>query len=250
MSDRTRSAMVMVGHDGPRTGGWWIDETGTYDEFELATKTAGLLWFELDARGWRTGFCSSPRAYPAHLHDKGLALDKWQPEIGVEIHFGIFSTDRGARDRRWPGVESSVFAKSEIPVQNERASGLSVVYLEKNDSASRAADAIITRATEFVPELGLALGTGHDPRPLVGNNNKPSVWITKRVDPEYRPRRFYTHEWPGCPVILLETAVLTHPHDRALLRGDPFFLVKIAHAVAAALDDWRKGERDRQEAEA
>jgi len=247
-----RSALVVVGHNGPeryavgpRRAAWWREPDGfLFDEFELAQRVAIVTAFELDARGWRVAVCSTPKAYPEHLYEKGRALDQWRPSIGLAVHFNVFSRER---DRRggWPGAESGVFGAGHVPVETDRASGTSVVVWDGSEPARDFARIAVRKVDENTG-LRLALGDGIDERTIDGPDR---VWILTRVQPGRRRKRFPTPGWDGCPVVVLEVAVLSHPRDRGIVRGDPHFFSKVGAAYGAACDEWLAAVR-REEADA
>lgn len=228
-----KSIALLVGHNGPRTGAWWQDGDGMLDEFVLAQRVVAHAGFVMDSRRWRTALYSMVDKYPLHLYQKGRALDQWRPALGLEIHMNIFSKP-GSRDARWAGVDSTVFREGHVPIETDRASGVSVVFLEENEEARVLASALVGRI-DALTDLGVALGDGLDPRPRTGAR---SIYLTHRVDPAYRRPRHRTPGWCGCPVVLLEVAALSHPHDREVLRNDPHIMEKLGQAIGEACDRW------------
>ena len=228
-----RRAVVMVGHNGPLTGTWWRDSDGLLDEFALAQKVAIQIAFALDARSWDTALYAMVDGYPSHLYQKGRALDQWRPSLGIEVHFNAFPK-AGDRAGRWEGADAPTFREHLVPNESDRASGVSVCYLRTSLEGKRLSELIVENAA-VLTDLGTAIGDGLDDRPQSG---KTSLYLTHRVDPGYRRKRHPTPGWPGCPVVLLEAAALTHPNDREVLRNDPHIFSKIGRAVGEACETW------------
>jgi len=213
-----RSAIVLVGHYGPRTGTWWKDEAGLLDEWELAGRTATTIQYRLHSLGWIAIPGSAARQNPRGLYDKRKYVNDARPDLCVEVHYNEASK-RGARHGKWPGCSGAPFADGHIPIDGVR--GISVLFNKQNTDTLDLARRIVTAGSNATG-LPLAYGTGLDPRP-VQKNKKGYIYLIART---------------SCPTILVEPAFLSNSEDRHLLRSDDAFLDKIGSAVGDAIQAW------------
>ena len=217
MNDR-RSAVVLVGHYGPRTGTWWRDECGLLDEFELAARTATTILFRLHSLGWVTFPGSASRKNPRGLQDKRQYVNACRPDLCIEVHYNEASK-RGARRGRWPGCSGAPFANGNIPIPGVR--GVSVLYNVRNAATLDLARRIVA-SVSTAAGLPLAYVNGLDPRPVVPGE-EGYIYLIART---------------SCPTILIEPAFLTNHDDRQLLRDDGAIFDKLGRSVGDAVQEW------------
>lgn len=235
-----RRAVVLVGHHGYRTGAWWRDRYGDLDEHVLAARTAASVAYHLCERGWDVRLAANVAAQRDSLFLKAHVLDEARADLAIECHYGSNGKE-GERGTRWAGVDASVFVGGMVPDESRYATGVNVVYLKLSDD-QRALARCLVKHVNAQTGLGIANDNGLDPRPLTGTT---SIYLTHRVEPPFRPRRFHQDTWAGCPVVLLETCSLTSPSDREHIREDPMFFTAVGYGAAAACDEFM----DAQEAD-
>jgi len=243
---RVRTAAIIVGHNGPRTGAWWVDEKGELDEWALAQETTVAAAFNVQARGWHIRIVTGNHKYPHHLYAKCGMVERIAPDVAVSIHFGMNVT-RKERSGRWPGVESSAFADGHIPDESSFAAGVNVCYFRPTRSymggpqpgqahhpTGRFLGQRLVRETVARTNLMVANDDGLDPRAEVSTPGYTKLYVLSRLD-------------KVCPVVVYEPATLSSPSDREVLRTDCHIFDKLGDAVGAALDDWYLEFRGRPE---
>jgi hypothetical protein len=234
---RIRTAAIIVGHNGPRTGAWWVDEHGELDEWALAQETAIAAAFNVQARGWRTRIVTGNHKNPHHLYSKGGMVERIAPDVAVSIHYGMNVKEK-ARGNGWPGVEASAFADGHVPDESSFAAGVNVCFFQPTPAymggpqpgqarypSGRFLGQRLVRETMARTALTMANDDGLDPRAEVTLPGYSTLYLLRRLD-------------KTCPVVVYEAATLSSPADREVLRTDSHVFDKLGDAVGAALDDW------------
>lgn len=219
-----KRVVVLTGHYGPCSGAWWQDLAGLLDEWELNARVSTALLYRLATLGFVAIPGTTGQRNPMGLRAKRAYVNAIAPDLCVEVHFNIASK-QGARGDSWPGCSGSPFLRGRIPIEGAR--GVSVLYNERNHDTLDLAHRLVA-GVWAASGLPAAYDDGLDPRPVQRWKRGYNYLIAKT----------------SCPTVLLETAFLTSPEDRARIREDWAFFDKVGCGAGDAISAWWRARRE------